>query len=286
MSYFNEITGDGLSNPTVEIQGSPGVQSSTVAGGAGAIGGIISSVTAPFLQKWQQDFERHEAGQAWERNIQAWRMQNEYNHPAQVMQRLKEAGLNPHLIYGKGQATTPAGSIAPYQKARSIPYSFDPSGFTSLLSQLSQYHAVKQAMHQSNMAEYNDQILKSRYLFHLHNYSAVWNKMVQDAKTPEERNEAIRLKNQYQRMINRWTGFGLTPSDNVGLRMLTNYSGDAATRDRMMNALGGSLAIKSLLPSLGIGFGKIGRLGRIARKAKPRFPRGTRPVNLNTGEIF
>lgn len=31
-----------------------------------------------------------------------WLMQNHYNHPTQQMQRLKEAGLNPNLVYGNG----------------------------------------------------------------------------------------------------------------------------------------------------------------------------------------
>jgi len=35
-----------------------------------------------------------------------WNLQNEFNHPLQQMQRLKEAGLNPHLVYGKGAANT------------------------------------------------------------------------------------------------------------------------------------------------------------------------------------
>lgn len=39
-----------------------------------------------------------------------WDAQNAYNHPAQQMQRLKEAGLNPNLVYGKG-ADAMGGSI-------------------------------------------------------------------------------------------------------------------------------------------------------------------------------
>jgi hypothetical protein len=40
-----------------------------------------------------------------------WRRQNEYNSPLQQMQRLKEAGLNPNLVYGNG-AVAQGGSIA------------------------------------------------------------------------------------------------------------------------------------------------------------------------------
>jgi hypothetical protein len=35
-----------------------------------------------------------------------WNMQNAYNDPKQQMQRLKEAGLNPNLVYGGGATTT------------------------------------------------------------------------------------------------------------------------------------------------------------------------------------
>lgn len=50
-----------------------------------------------------------------------WNRENAYNSPAQQMQRLKEAGLNPHLVYGNGANVT-AGSInsssAPVAEAR------------------------------------------------------------------------------------------------------------------------------------------------------------------------
>ena len=48
-----------------------------------------------------------------------WDMQNKYNHPTQQMSRLKEAGLNPNLIYGQSVAgaTGSAGSIAPSKAA-------------------------------------------------------------------------------------------------------------------------------------------------------------------------
>lgn len=35
-----------------------------------------------------------------------WEMQNEYNHPSSQMARLREAGLNPNLVYGKGADNT------------------------------------------------------------------------------------------------------------------------------------------------------------------------------------
>lgn len=40
-----------------------------------------------------------------------WKMQNEYNSPSAQMARLREAGLNPNLVYGAGSATAESKSM-------------------------------------------------------------------------------------------------------------------------------------------------------------------------------
>ena len=52
-------------------------------------------------------------------NVEFWNMQNAYNTPKQQMSRLKDAGLNPNLIYGSNANTGVAGSIAP---SKASPY--------------------------------------------------------------------------------------------------------------------------------------------------------------------
>lgn len=42
---------------------------------------------------------------AFNQNLEMWKMQNEYNHPASQMARLKEAGINPRMLYGTGAAS-------------------------------------------------------------------------------------------------------------------------------------------------------------------------------------
>lgn len=51
---------------------------------------------------WQRDDARED-----------WANQNAYNHPTEQMNRLRQAGLSPHLVYGKGADTT-AGAIRSY----------------------------------------------------------------------------------------------------------------------------------------------------------------------------
>lgn len=40
----------------------------------------------------------------WNKNLEMWNLQNQYNSPAAQMQRYKDAGLNPNLVYGQGSS--------------------------------------------------------------------------------------------------------------------------------------------------------------------------------------
>lgn len=53
-------------------------------------------------------------------NIENWQAQNEYNLPINQMRRLKDAGLNPNLVYDKGASTT-ASSLPSAPSAGAYP---------------------------------------------------------------------------------------------------------------------------------------------------------------------
>ena len=78
----------------------------------GAAGSIGSSLLGNRGAKRRQEAADRQ-------NIKFWQMQNAYNTPKQQMQRLKDAGLNPALIYGTSANTGVAGSVAP---SRPAPY--------------------------------------------------------------------------------------------------------------------------------------------------------------------
>lgn len=89
--------------------------------GVAAVGGIVSNALNISNQnKQNQNSQRH----SWEMYAQQrrdamsdWNMQNAYNDPSAQMARLKEAGLNPNLVYGNGATAQssqgPRGSSAP-----------------------------------------------------------------------------------------------------------------------------------------------------------------------------
>lgn len=74
----------------------PLVASSLVSTGSGLFGGLFNIGAGRRQRKWQKKF---------------WAMQNEYNHPKNQMARLKEAGLNPALMYGNSASPGIAGDV-------------------------------------------------------------------------------------------------------------------------------------------------------------------------------
>ena len=70
-------------------------------------------------------------------SIDFWKMENEYNSPAMQMQRLRDAKLNPNLIYGSPQPMGMAGNVdrpnmsvsdSYTQAGRGIQQAFQPIG--------------------------------------------------------------------------------------------------------------------------------------------------------------
>jgi antitoxin component YwqK of YwqJK toxin-antitoxin module len=72
------------------------------------VGSMVGQVIANVGARKQQE-------RANKQNIEFWNMQNDYNSPTKQMSRLREAGLNPALMYGGSAAGASglAGNIAP-----------------------------------------------------------------------------------------------------------------------------------------------------------------------------
>lgn len=80
------------------------------AAGAGLIGNLATNYTGRKLAKYQ-----------YSQDLAQWNRENAYNHPSAQMARLKQAGLNPNLVYGTGSVgnTTTQG---PKQSTPDISY--------------------------------------------------------------------------------------------------------------------------------------------------------------------
>lgn len=85
----------------------------------GAISAIVGAGANLGATAMQNTANRKLAKQQRKWNEWMWDKQNAYNLPSAQMQRLKDAGLNPRLIYGSGSSNTGVSSspAKPYQRA-------------------------------------------------------------------------------------------------------------------------------------------------------------------------
>lgn len=89
--------------------------------GSGIIGGIVGLIN----QGRQNRANKKLAEYAYSKDLEMWNRNNVYNSPEAQMQRLKDAGLNPALVYGQGAVGNASGSMPKYN-APTMDYSYIP----------------------------------------------------------------------------------------------------------------------------------------------------------------
>lgn len=130
----------------------------------GAVLPFISAVGTAIGSWWSQarqnkkdrEFQEHMYQEQREDALEDWEMNNAYNHPQQQMQRLREAGLNPHLVYGKGAANTAtmvrgSQASAPNQPAPPVINAFSEyQNIARTQAETDNLHTLNQIRHQEN----------------------------------------------------------------------------------------------------------------------------------------
>jgi hypothetical protein len=90
---------------------------------AGLLGGVTSNIFGARTARQNVDktiqANRELAAYGYYMDKKQWERENAYNAPAAQMQRLRDAGLNPHLVYGKGSVVGNTSTSGPkYQAPR------------------------------------------------------------------------------------------------------------------------------------------------------------------------
>lgn len=161
---FNEDPFDGT------IPGGGGTVNYYGGGGGGAWGAVAAAAAAAYdtyqtseTAKRNTDktikANKQEAELAYQRQMEMWHAQNAYNSPAAQMARFKQAGLNPHLIYGQGNPGN-AGTPPAYQPPN-IQYRYEAgrygSAVASILPTIMQVGSWLQHMRQGEVQIAKDQ---------------------------------------------------------------------------------------------------------------------------------
>lgn len=131
--------------------------------GAGIVGGLsgfaqslINRKNDALNQARQQKYNLELADYNNQMNIRNWNMQNEYNSPAQQMQRFRDANLNPNLMYGQGSPGN-ASTLPNYQQA-GVDKSLSP---LNLMGTIGAYQDIKLKQAQVNNTEAQGRIINA-----------------------------------------------------------------------------------------------------------------------------
>lgn len=119
--------------------------------GAAALGSAaVGAVSTGKMNKRAVNYAREAWEKQGQRDIQYYNMQNAYNDPSAQMQRLKDAGLNPNLVYGSGDVANttkaPTAGNAPVPDLKAI----DLSGAAGIVG-----NALSAQQAQANIARTN-----------------------------------------------------------------------------------------------------------------------------------
>lgn len=80
-----------------------------IGAGSNLVGGAVNAFSTANQNRKSRDWSEKMYEKQKQDNYVMWNMQNEYNTPANQLQRMKDANLNPHLFYGQGNP----GNAAP-----------------------------------------------------------------------------------------------------------------------------------------------------------------------------
>lgn len=116
------------------------------------------------LAKYQNNWQTAENDKAYARSVEMWNMQNQYNSPTAQMSRLRQAGLNPNLVYGSGVTGNSAGSAPQYQPAKIQRATMEPyRGWNLGLSDAaSMYMAMRQNKAQVENMEAQNKLIREQ----------------------------------------------------------------------------------------------------------------------------
>jgi len=90
------------------------------------IGGAFNSIFQGRQNRKNREFQERENNINRQFAVDMWNKQNEYNLPTNQMQRLRDAGINPHLAYGNGQPMNTSNAPATPSGVGSLPQGIAP----------------------------------------------------------------------------------------------------------------------------------------------------------------
>jgi hypothetical protein len=165
-----------------------------IAAGASMLGGLFNEKSRRKGQKLQRQHEMQLAEYSYSKDLEMWQRQNEYNAPTQQMARLREANLNPNLVYGSGSVVGNTTATTPKYQAPGAKYDYQtPVDIGGTISSYLDYEmkqsqidyleeqALTEAVKRTGMTADNE--LKTELSKYA--YERAWNKHLKEASDAE-----------------------------------------------------------------------------------------------------
>ena len=143
---------------------------------------------------------------AYSKDLEMWNKQNIYNSPVEQINRLKEGGLNPRMIYGSSPSgASGMASQMPKYQAPKPDYSRNQDVKAALLNTLGQYNTFRiqsaqadtlEERAQQEMMSTELQAAKQDWLFTKSKFASNWNKKMQQGEIVMKPNWAQQMEYQ------------------------------------------------------------------------------------------
>lgn len=159
MADLNPATAQGSSNSMFSSLPALAWSSMALQGATSVAGGLFGWLQ----QRAQNRANMKMAEYQWQKNMEAWNMQNEYNSPTAQMERLKAAGLNPNLVYGNGADNT-AGAPPQYNAPHIGSYQGFGSDFARLASSLQPVLQVEKMIEDISLQKNQKRLIQANAL--------------------------------------------------------------------------------------------------------------------------
>lgn len=177
------------------------------------------------------------------KDVEMWNRKNQYDSPQMQMERLKAAGLNPHLVYGNG-ATATSGTMPQYNAPR-VDYNYKPP--VDIQSTLQAYQNAELMDAQIDNVRQDTKKKEIEGVIGLLDQGikgseseirAAWAKVAPILAQLEVQNKegantqqaaqtrAINLENELKKVELKWNKEGMTKTDALYLRMLIKSAQD------------------------------------------------------------
>ncbi|AXL14927.1 DNA pilot protein [Microviridae sp.] len=162
---------------------------------------------------------------AYSKDLEQWNRSNQYNAPSEQMARLKEAGLNPNLVYGNGSVVGNTSGQQPKYNAPTVDYSGQlPVQLPDMLSAYQNFE-LKQAQidnvkAQARLTQSEANVRQSTQVYQtekIKHDSRLSQRKVDLAETQLSQKKLDIIFNKYR---NEWAKSGFTKSDSVAFRMM------------------------------------------------------------------